>query len=193
MTYRTIASRIPMKFFVAMGAGQSNFGPGNDPWETTCYDMALLEGGIANCNIVKYTSVIPREALQISREQAEEEGLLHHGMVLESIMAQDNGEQGQHLCAGVGTFHVYHQDNHIGGFAVEYEGGGSPEKARKVLGKAMDGLFDRRYKGLSGYLMSNKQFHIKDLIVDDSFGTVLVGLCFVTFAVPILENMLPEK
>ena len=98
--YTTIANRIPTRYVVAIGTGQSNFGPGDDPWETTDYDIALLQAGIENCNIVKYTSVIPPEAHQISLEEARDEGLLHHGMVLECIMAQVNGSQGQHLCAG---------------------------------------------------------------------------------------------
>jgi arginine decarboxylase len=184
VTMRT-ASRIPEKYIVAMGAGQSNFGPGDDPWETTAYDIALLGGGIENCNIVKYTSVIPKEAELISLSQAKDEGLMHHGMVLECIMAQTNGNQGQHICAGVGTFEVHNRDNElIGGFAVEYEGAGSPEKAQKMLAKSMDGLFKRRSYPGRGYHMRNKEFHIKDLVVDDKYGTVLVGLCFVSFVVP---------
>ena len=172
------------------GAGQSNFGPGNDPWETTAYDIALQEGGIENCNIVKYTSVIPPEARMINLGKARREGLFHHGMVLECIMAQVDGNEGQHNCAGVGTFDVHDEHNKlVGGFAVEYEGVGSPQKARKMLEKSMNGLFSRRYKmstasGMVAYRMRNKEFHIRDLVVDDKYGTVLVGLCFVSFTVP---------
>jgi len=67
---------------------------------------------------------------------------------------------------------------------VEYEGAGSPEKAQKMLAKSMDGLFKRRSYPGRGYHMRNKEFHIKDLVVDDKYGTVLVGLCFVSFVVP---------
>jgi len=204
-SYQTVASRIPMKYVVVKGAGQSNFGPGNDPWETTAYDLALLEAGIENCNIVKYTSVIPKEALHISMEQAEAQGLFHHGMVLETIMAQVDGNEGQHLCAGVATFDVFRtfpaeerSDELVGGFACEYEGYGSPEKARRMLTQSMNGLFERRYGppsqsihavGNKHYFMANQKYHIHDLVVDDKFGTVLVALGFVSFAVPLLENL----
>jgi len=198
------ASCIPEKYIVVAGAGQSNFGPGSDPWETTDYDIALLEGGIENCNIVKYTSVIPKEAEQITLQDAQEQGLMHHGMVLECIMAQMNGEEGQHLCAGVATFDVYktfpaeeRSDELVGGFACEYEGCGSTEKARKMLTQSMNGLFERRYGpasqsshivGNKHYFMANQQYHIKDLVVDDKFGTVLVGVCFVSFLIPQLDG-----
>lgn len=188
------ASRIPKKYIVVAGAGQSNFGPGSDPWETTDYDIALLEGGIENCNIVKYTSVLPKEAEQITLQDAQEQGLMHHGMVLECIMAQQNGEEGQHLCAGVGTFEVWKvsyelgKDEYIGGFACEYEGTGSVHKATEMLERSMKGLFERRGYPEKGYTMKNQQFHVKDLVVDDKFGTVLVAVCFVSFLIPQLEG-----
>ena len=181
------ASRIPEKYVVVTGGGQSNFGPGNDPWETTAYDLALLEAGIENCNIVKYTSVLPPGATEIALADARAEGLFHHGMVLECIMAQVNGDENQHICAGVGTFEVWDHNEFIGGFAVEYEGGGSPEKAERLLDKSMQGLFERRYSGKVGYRMDNKKFHTHDLVVDDKFGTVLVALGFVTFRFPGVE------
>jgi len=200
-TVRT-ASRIPEKYIVVSGAGQSDFGHGEDPWETTAYDLALLEGGVENCNIVKYTSVIPPEAKEITMEEAKQQRLFQHGMVLECIMAQVNGGEDEHICAGVGTFEVWdrqpvdfgrYENTLIGGFAVEYEGNASPEKAQRLLNESMIGLFERRY-GRSysfdkdnqpvGPHIKNKKFHTKDLVVDEDYGTVLVGLCFVSFQVP---------
>lgn len=185
------ASRIPEKYIVIAGAGQSSFGPGEDPWETTAYDLALLEGGVEHCNIVKYTSVIPPEAKQITLEEAKHQRLFQHGMVLECIMAQVNGNKHDAICAGVGTFNVYERirggmerNELVGGFAVEYEGKGSPKYAGEMLAASMQGLFDRRYKGKNDYYMADQQFHTKSLIVDEDYGTVLVGLCFVTFQVP---------
>lgn len=193
MTHKTIASRIPEKYIVVKGEGQSDFGPGNDPWETTAYDLALLQGGIENCNVVKYTSVIPPEAFEIDIDTAKKEGLFHHGMVLECIMAQVNGNKNDAICAGVGMFNVFKpgakegEDELVGGFAVEYEGGGSPDHAQEMLDQSMGGLFDRRYHDLPGYYMADKQFHIQDMIVDDDFGTVLVAIGFLSFIVPVLE------
>lgn len=187
---KVVGSRIPELYVVVEGAGQSNQGPGLDPWETCAYDLALLEAGIENANVVKYTSVLPPEAEEISMKEAKARHLFHHGMVLECIMAQVNGQEGQHICAGVGTMQVYHDngdgtETHVGGFAAEYEGYGSPKKAKECLTASLKGIFDRRYGGRADYRMESIKLHTKDLVVDDDYGTALVALGFLTFIVPI--------
>jgi len=183
-----IASRIPKKYVVVSGAGQSSFGPGIDPWETAAYDLALLDAGIENCNIVKYTSVIPPESEVISYQEAYDLGLFHHGMALECIMAQVNGNQGQHICAGVGRAEVFCDGKLVGGFAAEYEGYGSQKLAEKKLKEALAGIFERRYKKHAGFWMDNMEFTTRDLVIDEQYGTVLVALCFVTFLVPQIDR-----
>lgn len=182
-------NRIPQKFIVAVGSGQTSFGPGEDPFETGAYDQALTAAGIENFNIVKYTSVIPPEAEEITLADAVAEGLTHHGMVLECIMAQMNGVQGDHICAGVGRMMVKDQDgNVIGGFAAEYEGNGSREFARKQLKTALKGIFQRRGYEQKGYTICDYHFDTTDLVVDENFGTVLVALGFVTYILIDLGN-----
>lgn len=181
------SARIPDKYVVVQGAGQSDFGPGLNPWATTTYDMALLDAGleIANCNIVKYTSVLPPQAQRLSMKEALLQNLFHHGMVLESIMAQVNGRKGEHICAGIGVMRVAKETpsglSVIGGFAAEYEGNQSPDDARKILEESLDGIFDRRYGDNSVYRIEDQSFFTQDLVVDCDFGTVLVALGFVSF------------
>jgi arginine decarboxylase len=177
--------RIPCEYILVAGAGQSNQGPGIDPWETCAYDLALLEAGIENFNVVKYTSVLPPESRRITMEEAQERGLFHHGMVLECIMAQVDGKWREHICAGVGRAQVYREVNgervHIGGFASEYEGYQSRDFARKCLEKSLQGIFKRRYKEEEGYTMEDVHTKTKDLVVNDEYGTVLVAIGFLTF------------
>ena len=187
----TTASRIPKKYVVVTGAGQSDFGPGIDPWETASYDLALLDAGIENCNMLAYTSVLPPESEEIPYQQAQDEGLFHHGMVLETIMAKTEGEQGQHLCAGVGRAQVYCDGVHIGGFAAEYEGYGSTKLAGKRLKQSLEGIFKRRYSHHNGFIMDQVELRVRDLVVDDKFGTVLVALGFLTFECKVIEHMIP--
>lgn len=178
-----IGARIPKEYVVVTGAGQTSFGPGVDPWETAAYDLALLDAGIENCNIVEYTSVLPHDAVEISLDDAVAQGYLHHGMVLECIKAQINGNQGEHICAGVGRCEVWDEDdNLIGGFAAEYEGYGSQKLAADKLTQALDGIFERRYAG-KGYRMGSIKIVTRDLVVDEDYGTVLVALGFVRFTV----------
>jgi len=178
-----ISNRIPKEYVVVTGAGQTSFGPGVDPWETAAYDLALLDAGIENCNIVEYTSVLPKEAVEISLADARSAGYFTHGMVLECIKAQMNGEQGDHICAGVGRCEVWdEEDNLIGGFAAEYEGHGSQNLAMEKLNEALEGIFDRRYSG-KRYKMGNVKISTRDLVIDKQYGTVLVALGFVRFIV----------
>lgn len=176
-----VGARIPKEYVVVTGVGQTSFGPGIDPWETAAYDLALLDAQIENCNIVEYTSVLPPEAVEISMDDAIAQGYFHHGMVLECIKAQVNGDQGQHICAGVGRCQVYDAEGeHVGGFAAEYEGYGSENLARKKLKEALHGIFMRRYAG-KDYTMGEIELTTRDLVVDEQYGTVLVALGFVRF------------
>jgi len=179
-----ITNRIPVEYVIAAGAGQTTFGPGADPFETGAYDQALLDAGIENFNIMKYTSVMPPEATEITMEDAVEAGYTHHGMALECIMARQDGVQGEHVCAGVGRAKVLNEHGElIGGFATEYEGPGSTRYAEKELKLALEGIFERRGYDKKGYVMCDMEFVTKDLVIDESFGTVLVGICFMTFDV----------
>ena len=53
--------RYPTFAFITSGSGQSDDGIPPQPFETFCYDSALLEARIENFNIVPYTSVLPKE------------------------------------------------------------------------------------------------------------------------------------
>ena len=88
-----LGNRVPYEYFITSGSGESNVGSDGLPYETGSYDEALTKAGIQNANIIEYTSVIPTQAKQISKE----EGLkrLQWGEVLECIKAQTNGEKGK--------------------------------------------------------------------------------------------------
>jgi pyruvoyl-dependent arginine decarboxylase (PvlArgDC) len=68
---------------------------------------------------MKYTlSVLPHESSKILRSDAS----LHHGAVLEGIMAQANGGLGDVLTAGILTKRIRRKSDglEIGGYVVEY-------------------------------------------------------------------------
>jgi len=174
--------RVPKHYFVTSGAGQITQDAGADHYETGSYDLALLDASIENFNVVKYTSVVPKNAEEIPLDEAKK--YFRHGAVLECIMAQMNGPQGEHLCAGVGRCKCKVNGSYIGGFAAEYEGNASTEKAEKILEKDLQGIVDRRY-GKSGE-MFDLEFTIRDLVVDDEYGTVLAAICFITYEFPVI-------
>lgn len=115
-----VGPRIPTAYFATTGTGQSDQGIPPDPYETFSYDLALLQAGIENFNVVYYTSVLPPESYEVPLDSVKQ--YFHHGSVLETIMAKAGGIQGDTVCAGVGR--VWAKDKtgkKIGGFAAEYE------------------------------------------------------------------------
>lgn len=53
--------RYPTLAFHTGGVGQANDGIPPQPFETFCYDSALMQAKIENFNVVPYTSVLPKE------------------------------------------------------------------------------------------------------------------------------------
>ena len=184
-------NRIPKDYFVTAGQGDTDIGPGDDPWETGSYDLALMEARIANFNVMEYTSVLPPESKEIPISDAEK--LFHHGAVIEVIMASVNGVKGNTLCTGVGRIQVRKKSDgkHIGGFAAEYEKVHqeelSIEEAQKtandMLHISLIGEFNRRYS-TDEYEYFDETHKVNSLKVEKKYGTSLVALCWVSYIYP---------
>ena len=80
--------------------------------------------------------------------------------------------------------------SYLGGFACEYGGNGSVEEAEANLREAMQQLFARRYK-TKFYRLKMGKLVVRTYTPEKSFGTILVGIGFATYLVPIL-NLNPE-
>mgnify|MGYP001219926049 FL=1 len=190
-------NRIPQYYFVTSGSGDTDIGPGDDPWETGSYDLALMEAGIENFNVVPYTSVLPPESVEIPIDEAQK--FFHHGAVIEVIMASVNGEKGDLLCTGVGRIQVRRisDGEHIGGFAAEYEKrynstekisvDEAREEAEKMLNVSLMGECDRRYKS-DEYEFFDESFKVNCFEVENHYGTSLVALCWVSYIYPQLDD-----
>mgnify|MGYP003808857513 CR=1 FL=1 len=192
-----LGNRIPKHYFVTSGSGDTDIGPGDDPWETGSYDLALLAAGIANFNVIPYTSVLPPESVEIPIDEAR--NFFHHGAAIEVIMASVNGEKGDMLCTGVGSIHVRRiSDNeHIGGFAAEYEKRytgnetisveEAEEEALKMLNISLMGECNRRYSS-DEYEFFDENFTVNCFEVQNLYGTSLVALCWVSYIYPQLDD-----
>jgi arginine decarboxylase len=178
--YCEIGCRIPKDYFWVIGWGESDVGI-----ETGSYDAALHMAGIENCNVMLYTSVLPPEAVELP-----ELPNIHHGSVLEGIIAvQHTDKPGTQITAGLLLAKVYHVSNgsYLGGFACEYAGYDSVEQAEANLQEAMHQLFARRYPSRFYRLEFGKTV-VRTFTPKKSFGTVLVGIGFASYLVPILES-----
>jgi arginine decarboxylase len=178
--YTEIGCRIPRDYFWVIGWGESEVGV-----ETGSYDAALHMAGIENYNVMLYTSVLPPEAVELSHLPD-----IHHGSVLEGIIAIQHTEKpGTRITAGVLLARVYRvsDDSYLGGFACEYAGFGSVEEADANLQEAMRQLFARRYTSRLYRLEFGKSV-VRTFTPEKSFGTILVGIGFASYLVPVLES-----
>jgi arginine decarboxylase len=198
-----LGNRIPFEYFITKGKGESSAGSEGLPYETGSYDAALNVAGIENANVIEYTSVIPTEAKQISRE----EGLkrLNWGEVLECIKAQSNGRKGTKISAAVMTTTIEDpKGKYLGGFACEYSGSGTREEAENSLAESISGMIKRRGYGNikgntkmykdnitdTGYkIHPGKVFEYEYIDVKEEHGSVLVAICFVSYKYPTLSKV----
>jgi arginine decarboxylase len=196
-----LGNRLPYEYFITQGKGESNAGSKGLPYETGSYDAALFNAGIQNANVIEYTSVMPTESKEISRE----EGLqrLQWGEVLECIKAQANGKRGSKISAAVITTSVTDpKGKYLGGFACEYSGSGTKEDAGKSLMDSIVGMIERRGYGImknpslfqdnitdKGYkIHPGKHFVYEDLKVTKEHGSVFTAICFVSYMFPVLKS-----
>jgi pyruvoyl-dependent arginine decarboxylase len=198
-----LGNRVPYEYFITKGKGEANVGSKGLPYETGSYDAALNDAGIENTNVIEYTSVIPTEAIEITKE----EGLkrLNWGEVLECIKAQANGKKGEKISSAVMTTTIVDpHGKYIGGFACEYSGSGTRSESEISLSKSIAQMIKRRgYGNIKGEIkMYNdnvtdtkyiihpgKIFEYEYLDVKEEHGSVLTAICFVSYKYPNLTNL----
>ena len=193
-----LGNRVPYEYFITTGKGESAAGSEGLPYETGSYDAALNDAGIQNTNVIEYTSVMPTEAKEISKE----EGLkrIQCGEVLECIKAQSNGKKGSKVSAAVMTTTITDpKGKYLGGFACEYSGSGTRKDAEVSLSQSIAGMIKRRgYGSIKGELQIYKDnktdtgfiihpgkiFVYEHMDVVEEHGTVFAVICFVSYKFP---------
>ena len=204
---QVLGNRVPYEYFITKGKGESNAGSAGLPYETGSYDAALNVAGIENANVIEYTSVIPKDAKQISRE----EGLkrITWGEVLECIKAQSNGKRGSKISAAIMTTTITDPNGqYLGGFACEYSGSGTRKDAEDSLASSIKGMIQRRGYGVikgetklyedtvtdTGYkIHPGAVFEYENLDVKEEHGSVFTAICFVSHKYPVLSKQRPSK
>jgi arginine decarboxylase len=204
---QVLGNRVPYEYFITKGKGESNAGSAGLPYETGSYDAALNVAGIENANVIEYTSVIPKDAKQISKE----EGLkrITWGEVLECIKAQSNGKRGSKISAAIMTTTITDPNGqYLGGFACEYSGSGTRKDAEDSLASSIKGMIQRRGYGVikgetklyedtvtdTGYkIHPGAVFEYENLDVKEEHGSVFTAICFVSHKYPVLSKQRPSK
>jgi arginine decarboxylase len=119
----TYGVRYPTLAFITKGAGEANEGIPPQPFETFCYDSALMEAKIENFNVIPYTSVLPKEVYGRIVPVDRVVNQFKHGAVLEVIMAGNGANRDDHKAIATGVGICWGKDKNgelIGGWAAEY-------------------------------------------------------------------------
>jgi len=172
-----IGKRVPRDFFVAKGVGESDIAV-----HAGSYHLALKDAGIEMCNIMTYSSILPRIAREVPRPSS-----IVHGSVMETISAVANCGRGEWATAGIIFGWLYDRETgeKYGGLVCEYNGSKSVSEAEAELRASLNELY------VNGF---DEKFELRDVVVNSStvepkkkFGTALVAICFVNYEVPLLS------
>lgn len=173
-TGNIIGNRVPKDYFLTSGQGESDI-----TVHAGSYHLALKEAGIEMCNIMTYSSIMPKIAREVSRPNN-----LVHGSVMETITAVATGKKGQRATASIIFGWLYDKvtGERYGGLVCEYNGHDDPKVAENSLKKSINELYTNGY---------DDRFHLKDhtiitrsFVPKKKFGTALVGICFLNYLYP---------
>ncbi len=174
-----IGQRIPRSFFITSGCGESD-----NQEHAGSYHIALERAGISRCNIMMYSSVMPKIAQEIEKTPQLIQQLPHGG-VMETIMAHGRGGNGVRATAGIIYGWLYDQSGERqGGLVCEYNGNDSEERAKEILRKS---LIEVHENGFNQFKLGDINLLTQSFVPKKKYGSALVAICFTDYEVPILN------
>lgn len=171
-----IGNRVPKDFFWTTGTGESDI-----TVHAGSYHLALRQAGIEMCNIMSYSSIMPKIAREVKRPEN-----LVHGSVMESITAVATSESGKRATAGIiyGWLYDKKTGEKHGGLVCEYNGHDDERVARNSLKLSLNELYTNGYDDrfdLKGMRLTTKSF-----VPKKKYGTAIVAICFLNYVYPSL-------
>jgi len=170
---KKIGNIIPETFFVAKGSGDSDLEK-----HAGSYHMALHDAGIADFNIMTYSSVMPGTARLVSIDEVD---LPPFGSELKTIMAVSHGFQDEFVSAGIVYAWMYRDENFddkVGGLVCEVSGRYRIEELEARLIRVINDLHLRTYHK---FYLGELNFVTEGITIEKRYGTAIAGLCFVDF------------
>ena len=151
---KKVGNLIPNTFFMAKGSGDSDLEK-----HAGSYHMALFDAGIADFNIMTYSSVIPATAHLVTMDEVD---LPPFGSELKTIMAVSHG-----------------------GLVCEVSGRYRIEELEARLIRVINDLHQRTY---SKFYLGDLNFVTEGMTIERRYGTALAALCFTDFLLPEIEE-----
>ncbi|MFH2028554.1 MAG: pyruvoyl-dependent arginine decarboxylase [Nanoarchaeota archaeon] len=167
-------NRIPKDFFITKGKGESEI-----TIHAGSYHLALRDAGIEMCNIMTYSSILPKIANIVERPNR-----LVHGSVMETIMAVSNSNKGERATAAIifGWLYDKKTNKKYGGLVCEYNGPKEEAKAITELKQSLNELYTNGYS--EKYNLKNINIISQSLVPKKRYGTSIVALCFTNYIYP---------
>ncbi|HIJ00130.1 MAG TPA: pyruvoyl-dependent arginine decarboxylase [Candidatus Methanomethylophilaceae archaeon] len=153
---------VPKKFFISSGAAISEVS------DLNAFDMALINAGLGEQNMLSVSSVIPEGAEQV------EPRTLPMGAITHCVLAQMRGSEGELISAGIS--YAFRKDGK-GGYVAEGHLHGSKESLREVLEWKMQEMAKLRNVELEEI-----HYEIKEIRIPmDNYGACIACLIFVEY------------
>ena len=179
-----IGNRIPFEYFVTSGTGESDI-----TIHAGSFDMALKEAGIYDYNLIKYSSIMPKQAVKVDRPKE-----YIPGSVLEVIMAEASGEPGETVTAALIIGWVFDKKTgkNLGGLVAEYSGNLDIPSTKVKLKKMIKDMFESRYDS-DKFDLGEEEIFIESFVPKKKHGTAIVAICFTSYKYPVLEKEEKEE
>jgi arginine decarboxylase len=172
-----IGRRVPKEYFITKGTGESDI-----TIHAGSYHLALKKAGIEMCNIMTYSSIMPKISEEVRRPEE-----MTHGEVLESIMAVAHSEKGKRATAGIifGWLFDRVTGEKFGGLVCEHNGDYSVEEIEEKLRASINELYVNGFS--ERYELREVRVLTDSIIPSKKYGTALVGICFTSYVVPLIN------
>jgi arginine decarboxylase len=149
----------PTRFFVTSGKGI------NKVSELNAFDLALLQAGIGEQNLVSVSSVLPIGVRQVDRER------LPRGAVTHAVLARQGGGEGEVVSAGIS--YGFRTDGQ-GGYVAEGHLNGTQKALKEFLKWRMEEIAHFR-----GVELKRIQYRTEELSIPmDHYGVCIAACVF---------------
>jgi len=151
-------------FFVVSGSGVSRTSG------LMAFDKALAEAGIAQCNLVSVSSILPLNA------KAVKPAGIKPGSITFTVLARADGVQGEEITAGIAWAHCKSRGEETYGIVAEDHGNKSKGECERDLKTKIGEMAEARKMTLVKY--DSKIATLKE-VPANSFGCVVSALVYV--------------
>ena len=151
---------IPKCFFITSGSAESNISKLN------AFDRALMKAGIAQCNLVPVSSIIPVGAEKIEYRE------MPIGTITFVIMARIDGIRGEEISAGI-CWVKCSSNGMKYGLVAEGQGKMGEEDLKRELDKKVEDMVEAR-----GVEILRKEYRIESLKISKKYGSAIAAVVF---------------